>query len=234
MMLQDLDVSHNPDRFLWFEKVGYNVFFAHSIAPGRTGRYSAEVMVSHHRSRETWRPVVGYEGLYSVSSYGRVRSEERLVRAEGRTQSAHWRRYGERILKIDHPSQRYPVVVLSAQFKVRVHILVAEAFIGPCPNGQEVRHLDDDPKNNHLNNLAYGTHADNGRDQIENTSTCEQGHEFTPENTYIRPDTGHRQCRECKRYQTRKHYGSSTFQEHSPKPAGPLQCSGDGVSPPIP
>lgn len=38
----------------------------------------------------------------------------------------------------------------------RVHRLVLEAFVGPCPPGMECRHLDDDPRNNRLDNLAWG------------------------------------------------------------------------------
>jgi hypothetical protein len=39
---------------------------------------------------------------------------------------------------------------------VDVHVLVAETFIGPCPPGMEVRHLDGDERHNHKSNLGYG------------------------------------------------------------------------------
>lgn len=42
-----------------------------------------------------------------------------------------------------------------------VHSLVATAFWGPRPEGQEVRHLDGNPKNNRADNLAYGTRTEN-------------------------------------------------------------------------
>ena len=42
-----------------------------------------------------------------------------------------------------------------------VHRLVLAAFVGPCPQGQEVLHKDDDPTNNRLDNLRYGSHAEN-------------------------------------------------------------------------
>ncbi len=35
------------------------------------------------------------------------------------------------------------------------------------------------------------------------TNHCLRGHEFTPENTYIRPDNGYRQCNECRRIRQR-------------------------------
>ena len=42
--------------------------------------------------------------------------------------------------------------------------LVAEAFIGPRPSGAVIMHLDDDPYNNAVNNLRWGTQRDNSRD----------------------------------------------------------------------
>jgi hypothetical protein len=42
-----------------------------------------------------------------------------------------------------------------------VHRLVAEAFLGPCPDGFEVGHKDHDRTNARLSNLEYLTHADN-------------------------------------------------------------------------
>lgn len=42
------------------------------------------------------------------------------------------------------------------------------AFVGPCPAGQEGRHLDDDADNNRLTNLAWGTRLDDKNDQRKN------------------------------------------------------------------
>jgi hypothetical protein len=46
-----------------------------------------------------------------------------------------------------------------------VHRLVLEAFVGPNPEGMVCRHLDGNPRNNHVGNLAWGTHVENGADQ---------------------------------------------------------------------
>lgn len=48
----------------------------------------------------------------------------------------------------------------------KVHRLVLLAFVGPCPEGQQTRHLDGDPANNAIGNLAYGTAKDNAADRI--------------------------------------------------------------------
>ncbi|WP_439621469.1 HNH endonuclease signature motif containing protein [Gemmata sp.] len=50
--------------------------------------------------------------------------------------------------------------------RVNVHRLILEAFVGPCPLGMETRHLDGDRLNNRLDNLAWGTPAENAADRI--------------------------------------------------------------------
>jgi len=49
-----------------------------------------------------------------------------------------------------------------------VHRLVLEAFVGPCPDGMECRHLDSDPLNNHVGNLRWGTPKENADDRTSN------------------------------------------------------------------
>lgn len=48
---------------------------------------------------------------------------------------------------------------------VTVHRLVLEAFVGPRPDGMECRHLDGDPANNRLANLAWGSPVENASDR---------------------------------------------------------------------
>ncbi|AGM13416.1 HNH endonuclease [Mycobacterium phage Gizmo] len=97
-----------------------------------------------------------------------------------------------------------------------VYQLVALTFIGPCPPGMEVRHLDDDFTNDHWTNLAYGTHQENIADSIASgrhascaeaaKTHCRWGHEYTPDNTRIY--RGKRFCRRCNRDQLRIRRGS--------------------------
>jgi hypothetical protein len=102
---------------------------------------------------------------------------------------------------------RYLVVTLYRDGRpksVSVHRLVLLAFVGPCPDGLEGLHWDDDPANNRLSNLRWGTPGDNQRDCIRNgnhwkvnITHCPRGHEYTDENTYVAPGSGHRFCRAC-------------------------------------
>ncbi len=50
----------------------------------------------------------------------------------------------------------------------QVHRLVLEAFVGPCPPGQQCRHLNDIPSDNRLENLRWGTPKENGEDRVRN------------------------------------------------------------------
>lgn len=114
-------------------------------------------MDTHHRTaeeiaREEWRPVVGFEGWYEVSDLGRVRrSTEAPTSHPARILKPGLRRgyHGVSLCKYGVVTQRL------------VHSLVAEAFIGPCPEGLEVGHEDNDRGNNRVGNLSYLTHKQN-------------------------------------------------------------------------
>jgi hypothetical protein len=104
---------------------------------------------------EEWRPVAR-DPRYEVSNLGRVRSWVRLG------PSGHGLRDVPLVLAASGRSDyRYPTVWGPPRNPVKVHELVAEAFLGPRPEGMLIRHLDDNPLNNRASNLAWGTQADN-------------------------------------------------------------------------
>lgn len=137
---------------------------------------------------EEWRPVVGFEGLYEVSSLGRVRSLPRLTAMKnGR---ARHTRGGLLAAAI---GDRYSSVCLKHEGRsrtVRVHVLVAESFLGPRPEGYDVCHGNNDGHDNRLANLRYDTHRNNQRQMVadgrhggKNDRACRNGHLRTEENT---------------------------------------------------
>lgn len=160
---------------------------------------------------ENWRPIPGYEGLYEVSDHGRVRSVDRVVQTKVGPQ--RWK--GKVLSPITKPSGYY-FVALGKKRRAYVHHLVLEAFRGPRPEGHYGCHLDDNPVNNKVDNLVWGTPSDNSYDKVRNGNDhhakrthCKNGHEFTPENTRIaesRPGT--RFCRACGREGSRRRYSS--------------------------
>lgn len=112
---------------------------------------------------ETWKPVVGYEGLYEVSDLGRVRSLDRIA-INARNQE---RTYKGKLLKPFiglHNRVEYNLYKNTKSRSNLAHILVAEAFIGPRPEGYSVCHCDGNKENNKLSNLRYDTQSENSID----------------------------------------------------------------------
>jgi hypothetical protein len=161
--------------------------------------------VSESSMEETWLSIPGYEGLYEASTYGQIR---RI----GYT-SKFWNgRVGHVLKSHDVNEWGHQSVSLSRDGKVKqllVHRLVKETFTGPCPPGQEVRHLDGNPRNNRLDNLVYGTPSENIFDSVGHgthynarKTHCIHGHEYNAENTsyYTKKNGGsHRVCQVCRR-----------------------------------
>lgn len=98
---------------------------------------------------EQWLDILGYEGLYQISNFGRVKS---------------FYFKNPRILK-PHKVKGYSNVELYKNKKKKqfyIHRLVMENF---CPienmNVLDVNHKDEDKSNNHISNLEWMTHKDN-------------------------------------------------------------------------
>lgn len=126
---------------------------------------------------EKWRPVVGFEGLYEVSSLGRMKRLARRVPYAHKTQGTAWRTLPELILEPnvgEHGYLIYHFMIDGQRRWQTAHVLVAAAFIGPCPPGHEVRHWDGDKQNNTPGNLLYGTRAEN-RDDARRLGTLAVG-----------------------------------------------------------
>lgn len=150
---------------------------------------------------ERWLPVPNYEGIYEVSSLGRIRSLDRID-SLGRAL------YG-RVLKQRADRDGYLQIHAggSPRRVLRVHRLVLLAFVGPPPaDATEALHGDGNPSNNRLTNLRWGTSSENKIDSVlhgthNNTAKthCPSGHPYDEGNTYFHPITNNRACRECNR-----------------------------------
>lgn len=112
-----------------------------------------------------WRPIPGYAGSYSVSNTGLVRAEARL--RNGRANSV--RALKQRMKVQQQREDGYLQVSLTLDSKgvhAYVHCLVALAFIGPRPEGQQACHNDGDKTNNVLSNIRYDTRTGNEADKV--------------------------------------------------------------------
>lgn len=118
--------------------------------------------MQQNQSRESWRQVVGFEGRYEVSDRGRIRSIAHDTIRGIR---------GGRIRKVRPDKNGYLMVDLYAgdiAFTRKVHRLVLEAFVGPCPAGCEACHYPDRTRtNNRTDNLRWDTASENRFDAVK-------------------------------------------------------------------
>ena len=96
---------------------------------------------------EVWKDVVGYEVVYKVSNFGNVYSVKRDKRLKPRN---HRDGYLQVRLYINGKGK-----------DLKVHRLVAQAFIPNPDNKPQVNHLDEDKTNNNVNNLDWVTNKEN-------------------------------------------------------------------------
>ena len=95
---------------------------------------------------EIWKHVIGYEGLYEVSSLGRVR------------------RVGGKVLKPWRTRNGYiHATLFSGKSKKQVldHRLVAKAFLEPNPGKEYINNKNCNPSDNRVENLEWVTQGEN-------------------------------------------------------------------------
>ncbi len=110
---------------------------------------------------EIWKNISGYEELYQVSSFGRIR---RLHRDK------KYRCGLFRVLKQKIDQNGYCCIGLYKNKRRKdflVHRLVLEAFVSRCPKEMESCHNDGNPENNFVGNLRWDTHSNNALDRTK-------------------------------------------------------------------
>lgn len=127
-------------------------------------------------TKEIWKDIPDYEGLYQVSNFGNVKSLPKI-----RTVPQGINRWPGKNLKAFTDHTGYMYVNLSNGKKVRktgVHRLVLLAFVGAPEAGLIACHNDGNRKNNLLSNLRWDTFKANAADMIEH-GTAQRGEKST-------------------------------------------------------
>lgn len=115
-------------------------------------------------STVTYRDIPGWPG-YRVGDDGSVWSCLGRGGVRVRRLTSHWR-----LMRPYTNEKGYQSVILispeGSSRRLKVHRLVLEAFVGPCPEGMECRHFPDNNRsNNRLENLSWATHQRNVDDR---------------------------------------------------------------------
>ena len=98
---------------------------------------------------EIWKDIVGFEGLYQISNYGNVKSCKRYVKGK-----FGQRRVNEKLLSLGKDKDGYLMAILcqdATKKTVKIHRLVADAFIDKIDGKNLVNHIDSQKSNNFVN-----------------------------------------------------------------------------------
>lgn len=105
-----------------------------------------------------WKDIPGYDGHYQASDMGQIKSLK-WGKQSVFTPSFHRARSSHLVVNLTMNGVSRPRLV---------HQLILETFVGPRRPGEMVRHLNDDPTDNRLVNLKYGTQKENSADMMKN------------------------------------------------------------------
>ena len=119
--------------------------------------------------RESWRDIAGFEGVYQISDFGRVKSLARIIPHLGRWGKIVNQKFKERILRpIKNDGYNYVYLSIGGKLHSRkIHRMVAETFIPNPKNKPTVNHKDGNRSHNEKSNLEWATVGENNRHGVE-------------------------------------------------------------------
>ncbi len=108
-----------------------------------------------------WKELKRYEGLYEINEAGDVRSIDRYLAAGKHDSRIYKGKLKNKVKANQYGHLKHQLWKDNKLEQAYVHRLVAENYIPNPDNLRCVMHMDDDPTNNHVSNLQWGTHKMN-------------------------------------------------------------------------
>ena len=104
-----------------------------------------------------WKELKRYEGLYEINEAGDVKSVDRYLPAGKHNSRIYKGKLKNAVKGNQFGHLKHQLWKDNKVEQAYVHRLVAENFIPNTNNYPCVMHMDDDPTNNHVSNLQWGT-----------------------------------------------------------------------------
>lgn len=132
--------------------------------------------------QESWKDIKEFEGIYKISNLGRVKS----LRTYNSFKKTYY--YREKILKGKIDTNGYVMVCLckDKQKYVRVHRLVAEAFIPNPYNYPIINHKDENKQNNCVDNLEWCSYLYNNTYGTKNNKISKSVMQYDLDGNFIK------------------------------------------------
>lgn len=111
---------------------------------------------------EVWVPIKGFEDLYEISNYGRLKHLPRFRNySKGKKIM-----YGEKISEYRPSIQNYARTALRKDneiYQISIHVVVGLHFLEPVEGKDWINHKDGNKRNNHVSNLEWSTYGENNK-----------------------------------------------------------------------
>lgn len=146
--------------------------------------------------KEIWKDITGYEGLYQVSNGGRILS----LRTN-------------KIMSSTKDSKGYYKITLSNNAKcktLRVHRIIADAFINKINGKEFINHIDGDRANNSISNLEWVSKSENALHSYKTLKNKTHNRGFTDEKIkeikqYLKDNPNTKACDLARKYNIRNY-----------------------------
>lgn len=117
--------------------------------------------------QEVWKDVLGFEGWYQISNYGKLRSVDRVVIYPDGRSSRHFKGRELSVNTARDGYVQYDLYKNSKRTKFLSHVLVMMSFVRPKEGKEDINHINGVKTDNRIQNLEYCSRSYNMKHAFE-------------------------------------------------------------------